>query len=223
MGVRPTPRPADTLPKKKATQDSKSTHVVPYKKPKVVEHDLEEFRPQKETTAIVKKKKLKLSKTNLESLESILGDRTQDILQLLETNETDGAITLLYRRLLMMTVDLIPLAENAVRKTKGFKGVYQVNGLVSQCRELLADIQATQDRGAMGRNLVTRLIQPAFLDIAMQIVQSGSRLEASLKSLTPPSQHERIRSTFERHQRELAHYIQEQYKNIASEMVRGLT
>ena len=162
-------------------------------------------------------------KTDMSNLKTLFGDRTEQILGMLENNQRDGAITLLYRQLLSMTVDIIPLAENLVRTTKGYKGVYQINALVSQCRELLADIQSTQDRGALGRNMVERHVRPAFLDIAMQIVNSNHLLLNSVLPNIPDVKKDKIRDLFQQNQRELAQYIQTQYGSIRDELMRGLS
>ena len=165
----------------------------------------------------------RLGKTDLSNLKTLFGDRAEEILGMIEANNRDGAITLLYRQLLSMTVDIIPFAENLVRSTKGYRGVYQINALVSQCRELLADIQSTQDRGALGRNMVERHVRPAFLDIAMQIVSSNHALASDILLLVPPDKKPQIQALFQTNQKSLAEYIQAQYNNIRDELMRGLS
>lgn len=165
----------------------------------------------------------KLGKTDMSNLKTLFGDRAEEILGMIESNNRDGAITLLYRQLLSMTVDIIPFAENLVRSTKGYRGVYQINALVSQCRELLADIQSTQDRGALGRNMVERHVRPAFLDIAMQIVSSNHALASDILLLVPPDKKPQIQALFQANQKSLAEYIQAQYNNIRDELMRGLS
>jgi len=190
--------------------------------------DLYEEKPQKKQlpaviTPMPATRTGPISKTNLSKLESLFGDRTEQILDMLENNQRDGAITLLYRQLLSMTVDVIPLAENLVRSSNGAKGVYQINALVSQARELLADIQSTQDRGALGRNMVERHVRPAFLDVAMQIVNSNHLLLTSLLPIVPDQRKEKVREMFQSNQKQLAMYIQSQYESIRDELMRGLT
>ena len=60
----------------------------------------------------------RISKLKTEAMDSILGNSSEKILQLLETNENDSAVTLINKKLIQSLVDLIPLAEQNVRNTK---------------------------------------------------------------------------------------------------------
>ena len=100
-----------------------------------------------------KKLSKKLSKVS-EKLSSILGDSSENILGLLEANNSESASNLILTKLMQSLVDTIPYAENNVRKTRGQKGVYQLNSLVQSLRELMIDMQAVRDKGLLGERLV---------------------------------------------------------------------
>ena len=167
--------------------------------------------------------KLRFNLKEQKTLKSIFGERTEDMLTMIENNNRDGAVVLIYKQLLKSLVVMIPVLENVVQKSKGRFGTYQVNQLMSQTRELLADMQAVQDRGLLGRTLVQRYVRPAFLDIAMQMVENDHRVLNDVLQYVHPKYKDKIRTQILGSQRELAKYIQTQYQNISENIIRGLT
>jgi hypothetical protein len=124
----------------------------------------------------------RLSKLKGRALRTQFGSGTEKILRLLEQDETDPAIALIYKRLLQSVVDVLPLAEMGIRKSKGVRGVHGFNMLISSLRELMVDVQSAQDRGMMGQTLVMQVMQPAFTDLAQEMVQEFSVLAADVKA-----------------------------------------
>ena len=163
------------------------------------EYEEEETLPvPSRSTAVAERRVNRISKLKTKGMRSIVGDSAEDIQQLLEVGDNDSATTLMHKKLLQGLIDLIPYAEHNVRKSKGQRGVYQVNSLVSSVRELIVDLQATQDRGQLGANLVEQIIRPAFLDIGMQVVQEFATLLNDAKDLMAPEDYR----TFKVHQKE---------------------
>jgi hypothetical protein len=130
----------------------------------------------------------KISKLkNVKKMRSIVGDSSEQISQLLESNETDQAVSLMYKRMLQTLLDLLSYSEQYVRKTKAAKGVYQVNALISNIRELMTDIQSAQDRGMLGDAMIERILQPSFREIGSQFVQEFATLESDIRTITNAS------------------------------------
>jgi hypothetical protein len=155
--------------------------------------------------------------------ESLFGERAAEIMQLVEDNDRDGAVTMIYKQLMKMLVDVIPVIEKGVRATKGFRGVRSLNEIVSQVREMLADMQAVQDKGMLGQTLITRYVRPAFLDIAMQMMTNNEHMLNEITEYIDPKHRDEVRIRMKAAQRELGKYIQAQYTQIADSIVRGLT
>ena len=171
---------------------------------------------------VVPAPKKRISKLNTKNMRSILGDSAEEIQQLLESNDSDSATMLLQKRLLQSLTDVIPMAEHAIRKSKGARGVYQFNSLVTSLRELLIDVQSTRDRGALGDALVDKIIRPAFLDIGMMLVQEDARVTADVKdSLDPQTFRELKRIKSESLQR-VAEMIQKQYSTVKEQSIAFL-
>lgn len=154
---------------------------------------------------------------------NMFGKSADTIIDMVEAHNSDGAISLVYRRLLQMTVDLIPLAEQAVIDSRGQKGVYQVNALTSQVREIIADIQAVQDRGMLGRQIVERVLKPAFFDVARHMVESDHRLLNNVLSRIDPKEHEVVRNLFLGAQTEMAKLLKDQMRDVSEQIIKGLT
>lgn len=118
-----------------------------------------------------------LTKKQNKKLRTMFGNNSDTILDLLENNDHDGAQTMIYRALMQTLVDVLPLLEGNVRKSKGQRGAYQLNQTVSQMRETLADIQAARDKSQFGARLAERHVQPAFLLLAQQYALSIMEIE----------------------------------------------
>jgi hypothetical protein len=162
--------------------------------------------------------KLKLA----DNLTSILGDDAESLQQLLETGDSDSALTLLNKRLIQTSVDLIAEVESGIRESKGRYGVHSFNGLVQSIRELMIDLQATKDRGAMGVTLVDNVLRPAFLDIATAIMQEYATVANEVKDLMGPDVYKQFRQGQIDSRNRLAALMQTQYLKIRDETVQFL-
>jgi hypothetical protein len=159
----------------------------------------------------------KVSKLNTKNMRSIFGDNAEKILQLLDTNETDTAVQLIYKKALSSLVDLLPYAEHAVRKSKGARGVYQINSLISSMRELMVDIQSAQDRGMLGEALVDKVIRPAYSDLANAIVREYSTIATDAKNLIPEKDWPEFSTALRESRSRLADSINKQYRQVKDE------
>jgi hypothetical protein len=164
----------------------------------------------------------KISKLNTKGMRSILGDSAEEIQQLLEINNTDSATTLMQKRMMQTVVDLIPYAEHAVRKSKGARGVYQINSLLTSLRELMLDVQATKDKGSIGDAMVEKVIRPAFLDIGMKLVLEDERVLKEIKDDLDPASYKAVRDVHRESLKRLAASIQEQYAHAKTQAIAFL-
>lgn len=164
----------------------------------------------------------KISKLNTKGMKSILGDSAETIQQMLEVNNNESATSLIQKRLLQSLVDLIPFAEHSIRKTKGARGVYQLNSLVTSVRELMIDLQSTRDKGAIGAELVEKVVRPAFLDIGMFLVQEDARLDNDIKDLVDLKTYRAIKEVKKESLSRMASTIQEKYGDVKAQSIAFL-
>lgn len=212
------------------------------KKKKVVEEDEPVKKKKKKKkivedtgteVAIYEEPKKKISKLkNVKKMKSIVGESAEEISQLLEGGETDSAVAMMYKRMLQALMDLLPFAEQQVRKTKAAKGVYQVNALISNIRELMVDIQAAQDRGRIAEDLDMRILQPAFREMATQFIRDYDSLDTDLRRIfkvsielqrpATPTDLSEAKAIIVAARDRLANAMQTQYKAIQGGLMQSL-
>jgi len=165
------------------------------KKRRVVDDEVPVVKKKSTALAVMEEKpKTRISKLNTKGMRSIVGDSAEQIQQLLEQNQNESAVSLMQKRLLQSLVDVLPYAEHAIRKTKGTRGVYQLNSLITSVRELMIDLQSTKDKGALGDAMVEKVIRPLFLDLGMMIVQEEQALASAIKDHVPPEVFKQVRA-----------------------------
>jgi hypothetical protein len=196
--------------KKDATKKKKSgVEEKVVKKRKIAK---EEPSPKKRSIAVLDlNKPAKISKLE-KGIASIVGDSADQIQHLLETSQNDSAVNLMQKRVLQAVVDLIPYAESNVRGSQGARGVYAFNSLVTSIRELMSDLQATKDRGAIGAHMVEKVIRPAFLDIGMALAQEEQHLSTAIRDNTDKEQCAIIRAALRDSVQRMALTIQRKYE-----------
>ena len=153
----------------------------------------------------------RISKTSTSKLKSIIGDSAEEIQQLLEVNNNDSATSLMQKKLLQSLIDVLPLAENTIRETGGSRGVYQFNSLITSLREIIIDIQAVKDKGALGDSMVDKVVRPAFLDIGMTVVLEDERMLKEIKSQVDSATYKAIREIHSDGLKRIAMDIQQKY------------
>lgn len=162
-------------------------------------------------TTVTEGSKKTISKLKTKGMRSIMGDSAEVIQQLLEANSNESALSLMQKRLLQTLVDVLPYAEHAVRASKGSRGVYQLNSLITSLREVMIDMQSTRDKGALGAEMVERVIRPAFLDIGMYLVQEEARLDGEIKELVGLENYKKIKAARQQSVTRIGRNIQEKY------------
>jgi len=157
----------------------------------------------------------KISKLkNVGKMRSILGDSAEAIQQLLEVGDNDSATALIYKKSLQTIIDSIPYAEATIRRTKGARGVYQLNSLISSMREVMIDLQNMQDRGAIGDSLVEKIIRPSFLDVGMHIVQEYASVAADAKNFMAPDDWKAYKQVLAKSRGSISEFIQREYGKV---------
>ena len=165
--------------------------------------------------AVAKEKKTRISKLkNVAKMKSIIGDSAEKVHQLLEVGDNDSATALIMKSMLQALIDIIPHAESNVRKTKGARGVYQINSLISSVREIMIDLQSLQDKGAIGEALIEKIIRPCFLDIGMHIVQEYSSIAAEAKAVMSIEDYRAFKNALSTSRGNISEFIQKEYGKV---------
>lgn len=157
------------------------------------------------------------------SIRSRFGPKADTVMEMLEMNDTDGAITLLARSILQTMVGLLPVVEEGVRASKGTRGVYQLNQTVGTVRELMIDIRALQDKGNLGASIVDRTLRPSYADLAVQITLAFTQLVEAAKSRMSPEDLVSFRQMAESTKMALAQFMNTQYLEVREQVATALS
>ncbi len=158
--------------------------------------------------------------TDQETLQtSVVGKNVAAIQSLLEEGNFETATNTVHKSLLQTLIDLIPFAEQAVRESRGQRGLYQINSLSSMILETLNSARAQADRGQLAQHLVERVIQPAFKTLAEDLVREFMVLDADLSTARPGQDRELARETRNR----IATRVQGMYNTISTELQKFLS
>ena len=211
-------------PREEEDEDDEDEEPVRKKKkplaleaPKKVKSEIQAFMDDEELPS-----GKRISKNKKAKLRSIFGDRSEKIQQLLEINDTDTAVALIYKRSLQSIVDLIPYAEHAVRKSKGARGVYQINSLISSMRELMVDIQSAQDRGMLGHQLVEQVLKSSYRELAEEILKEYSTLGADARLGMTDKEYDRFRTALTDSRERLAAKMTANFRTVKEQTIQYL-
>lgn len=168
--------------------------------------------------ALTAKDKKKLQK----QAESYFGNNSMKIMDMLEAGDADGGITILKKTLLMTIIRVLPMAEEILTNSGTAKGTYQFVTLISQMREIMADIQADRDKQFLAQSITEQIIRPAFMNMAQEMLTRHHDFRKKGDIFVIPE-----KSTFFSNQlldlgKGLAGAMQEEYKDVSVKLVEAL-
>lgn len=181
-------------------------------------------KPKKETFELVPATPAakRLSKIDKKSMVSIIGDDAEEMQNLFEQGSTEQAIQLLNRRLIQTCIDLLPQLETGIRNSNGRYGVHSLNGTIQTIRELVIDLQSMQDRGAVGETIIDKIIRPAMLDIATQIMQEYAAVLSEVKDVLSQDGYAKVREAQITSRNRIAGAMNAKFEAIKSETISFL-
>lgn len=221
------PRPPKARKGKKRVAEA-AEHLRPIKKAKRAAE-----APSAPGTALVlaNPAKKRISRLSKQGQESIIGQDAEDIQQLLEDGNSDAALAWINKRLLQASVDMIAQIETGIRESNGRYGVHSFNGLITSIRELMIDLQSTQDRGAIGISMTKDIVQPAFLEIGLEIMKEFQLILDDAKTMgenvaADPHAKQSALAEFRERQVEsrtrIGQFIQNKYSDVRDSIVASL-
>lgn len=149
--------------------NSKNVVSVISDKPDIAIRVLDPFELD-DSDGIVNRTKVILAKIDLERKASPLSEDTSIMYDF-------------YRAALAETLELVPEAKKAYMRFKSQSNAYAFNGLVTKCQELLADIQALDDRGGALERILDQTIVPSFTGIISNLGNSYTMSVARARTI----------------------------------------
>lgn len=120
----------------------------------------------------------------------ILTSSANDIYRLLEVNDTDSAIQLLYKRVIQSSYQMLAKIEQTVNEGSGTRGAYPFNAVASTLRDYLVDLQSSMDKSKLAEAIIDNILRPMFMEMASQLVIEMGVIGKEAKMLMPESQFE---------------------------------
>jgi len=160
----------------------------------------------------------------LKRFKSIFKSDAFRIQEYLRENKTDNAIQAAQKQLLKMMIELIPIAESNFRKYGNERGAYAINAIISQTRELMADIRAEKDSREIAYKIVNEVVHPQFMLIAHNYVDNLYRLRKNIEVYTDPKLHgaqEAINTRVSECAKECNLFLQESYKSLRDQVLES--
>ena len=188
---------------------------------KVALAEMQEVEVPRSISKLSDKRKARLFK-RLKRFKSIFKNDAFRIQEYLRENKTDNAIQAAQKKLLKMMIELIPIAESNFRKYGNERGAYAINAVISQTRELMADIRAEKDSREIAYKIVNEVVHPQFMLIAHNYVDNLYRLRKNVEVYTDPKLHgaqESINTKVSECAKECNLFLQEAYKSMRDQIL----
>lgn len=134
------------------------------------------------------------------------GKQTDKILGMIEQDDADGAVILIQKALLSSVISVLDQAENNVIASGGAKGIYAFNTLISQVRELIGDIQASQDTALIAKSIAD-LYNNLLRGVAQSVIDQHHMLKRDLEPYLDKKDRKSVLSKVDETTRGIAQYL----------------
>lgn len=164
-------------------------------------------------------KKLRLTKKRLKELEEMTGEFKVDLPDIFSMIDDQDAkaedIQKAFLRAAFATVvSLIPVMEEQAHKKRNESGAYALNALLSQGREIAADLRALQSSEEIAARISALVIDPSYMSIVATIVQTLSNLRDEMEKFVQPGKEMQMRQIFQIHAVNIGQFLDVSRSNV---------
>lgn len=162
--------------------------------------------------------KSSLSKFQVEykKLRRLIGAEAKDF-------STDKAANAILRAMLSTTIRMLPLAEASYRKYSNERAAYAYSALVSQIRELMADLRAVQSLDAQAETINTKIMQNAIRlliqNLSLELYSTKAQFDSALKT---PKDKQMAKRAVDVMVQQHGAYMKEVYEKICADVTKLL-
>lgn len=117
-------------------------------------------------------------------------------------------------------VELIPLAESAYRDDPRQAHAYTLNALITQSRELMADLMAEDDKGELANELLTRIVHPGFLTLGQAVIDSHYNLLRLVEKEVPTDRVDAINRALNQQTKDLCATLEATLGNMRNQIAQ---
>lgn len=166
----------------------------------------------------LKKNKKPIPDEELAEAPSEMALITEEILNLLDEEDSESAINLTQKHLLRTVVLMLPQAERMIHASKSARGVHNFNVLVGTCREIMADIQMSRDNKFLATGINVRVLQPGFIEIVNMIVNTVSIMKQEITPYVPADKKVLVNGAIDDATKTIAKFCEMSYKQMAGKV-----
>lgn len=127
---------------------------------------------------LVVNKKVEKAKQALKDYKKEMNEALE---QIYEKDGIDNAITRIQRDQLKRLLGLVPSAEKAFKDRPGQGAAVALNGIISQIREILYDIQSRKDYQQIVADIRSKILVPEFISLTQMVVDNMYRQQKALE------------------------------------------
>jgi hypothetical protein len=154
---------------------------------------------------------------------SALSKDMQVIVDMLEDKENDSAITLTQKAMLQTVIMMMPEAEKRFfANTSAHQAVYAFNALVTTARELIADVQAAEDKTKVIDRIIYDLLEPQILSLVNYLLESNFYLVKQLKPLVKEKHHKKLQDILNDATKSSGSYAKEMFATFKERLPAAL-
>lgn len=179
---------------------------------------------QKKAAKIVKfkKQKVTIGKDGKKIYPSMFNRRMTSMQTRIDKGDVDQAILIIQKQLLKTLIDVIPIAEKGYRQYKNERAAYAFQAMVSGAREVISDIQATNDQQHLIDNIIVNILQPSFTSIAQQVVASVQHSYRSIEDFIDVRKKDIVKEELTSSAKELGRYLSDQLVFIRQRLEKDI-
>lgn len=167
-------------------------------------------------------KRLKRSLTGVNSVVSMFGQDNLKIQELLDVKENDNAIALAQKAMLKSMFDILPIAESQYREWKNERAAYAFAALVDKARELIADIQAANDRSIVTDRIIYDILQPTMMTLGQFLIDSNYQMKRDLHEYFDPARQKEANKAIDTTSRSSATYINAMFNDLKDRITKAM-
>lgn len=112
-------------------------------------------------------------------------------------DQPDNAVKQFQLSNLKMLIDLIPMAEKEFRNNPKQSNMYTLNGLITQCRELITDLLQEDNTQELINQIIQNIMIPRVASIANSIISFNFDVKREIEKDLKPERVERAFSTID--------------------------
>jgi hypothetical protein len=152
-----------------------------------------------------------------------LAAETDELERLVEDGQNESAITSFRKAALRRLITMLPEAERVYRKNPNMSNAYAFNSLISQAREIIADIQSEDDSRELMNRVLNDVLRPAFFDLANNAVNTFSLMREGIGGDIPRKEFERVVTHVNGALKSIAHYYEARYQKLVEQVSAAFT